>query len=1316
MGSIKRRRIAGTRTMVLALATLAFAVLAIVVIAGAGEAAANLKVVSSDIVPAASEPTQGTTTTVTVTIQNTGDANATGFYVKLTDVTASKVIGTLGTYNLSATSSMDVVFTWDLTGASAGKHTLRAIADSSGEVTESSEEDNSADKDVNVNKPPVANAGASTSEALSLVSIRFSASGSSDPDGTISTYLWYFGDGQVSTGFNVTHSYDDGAASPGMTYNVTLVVADNDGGVSSDTLTVRILNRAPDAIAEGATIETVTPYSLSGSGSKDDDGNVVRFRWTLHNGTVLWGSPVVVSYDDDGTYGATLTVWDDDGATDSTSIVFVVLNQAPVVDLKTNRTLIAAGDSIHFDATGSKDVDGTITNYTWIFGDKTTGKDETVDHTYADNGSYNVTLVLVDDDGAVSHDTVRVIVGNSPPVAVAHANTAYVLTYEDVEFNATTSSDVDDNIATYAWDYGDGNSAMGSVVTHNFTDDGTYVVTVTVTDTGGAFGTSQVTVVVGNRAPVAAFIDLEVMTGEPAELNGSMCTDRDGYIASYLWDLGEGLVYTTPNPTHSWEFPGVYNVLLKVWDDDGATNETTFNVTVMNRAPVAVMTASPLKTTLSVPVAFNGTGSYDPDGEITNWTWSFGDGVRGYGDEMEHIYNAYGTYLATLTVRDDMGGINTTTLLITVRNQPPVADLEVTPTIAMTGDLITFDGSNSSDPENQIAEYFWSFGDGESGTGPQVTHAYHDDGWYTVRLTVVDQDSTASFVEVLVKIVNRAPEAKGEATPTEVKTLEEVSFTGLASKDDDGSVLWYRWDFGDGSVAYGPDVAHVFLDDGEYTVTLTVTDDDGSEASTTLTVTVVNRAPFSVAGTNQTTRTGIPVRLDGRASSDLDGQVVHFDWDFGDESTASGPVVTHSFPSPGNYLVWLTVTDDDGATATGNMTVTVENVEPVARLTGNLRVLSGDPVELDATSSYDIDGNIVDQTWTMGDGKTMMGPLVSYVYDNVGTYIVTLTVEDELGLTASIEVTVEVLNRLPRALISVSDEVLPTGETLELVGTGSSDSDGSVTMYTWILGDGAVAYGARVNHIYDDDGIFMVVLTVTDNDGGTDSTSKFIQIENRQPLPAIDGADSTLTLMEMVFSSEGSMDPDGTLVGYFWDFGDGAGANGNEVNHTYTIGGIYNVQLTVMDDDGMTATINHSIEVLNRPPEAVAVVVLKSKVNDTIMFDATGSSDPDGLLYNWLWEYGDETNGEGREAYHRYTEVGSYNWKLIVIDDAGDTAEWNGTIHIDPIPDENDPNKPSTPEPQDEEGLLPGPGAVVAVATMAIAAMVLATRRRRSSE
>ena len=1300
------------------LAAVAAAVLALVLVAvpGAADAAADLTVGSSDIDPEVGRPTQGTSCVVNVTVQNDGDANATGFYVSLRDVTAAEDVGKVGPLDCARGGTVVASFDWDLAGASTGDHTLKAVADADGDVAEDDETNNEATRTVSVNAPPSAVAKVSATSALSYDSITFDGMGSTDPDGSVSGFIWYFGDGTVLAGANVSHAYTDGSPSPGKTFNVTLVVTDPDGGTDEASLTVRVLNRAPVASAKGMTVSTMTAFTLSGEASSDRDGNVASWSWTLlHNGTALSGASVRLSYPDDGAYGVRLTVTDDDGATSSITVTIIVANQAPIVDIKANRTIVARGDPIAFNGSASRDVDGKITSHTWIFGDGATVDGEVVVHSYADNGSYNVTLVAVDDDGAFAFKTLKVIVGNSAPIAIARANLTTVLTFVEVELNATSSFDPDTNIASYKWDFGDGASADGDVARHNWSDDGTYTVTLVVTDTAGVAGTGTVTVVVLNRPPTAAFIDLEVPTNATASFNGSMCDDPDGYIAEWRWDCGGGRVYTTANASTTWDRPGTYEVTLTVKDDDGATASSIFNVTVANRAPVAVATATPSEVTRASPITFDGSGSSDVDGAVVNWSWSFGDGARAHGARVEHTYASYGTYLVTLTVRDDRGAVNSTSVLVTVRNQPPTADINASVASALTGVEVSFDGSNSTDPENQIAEHIWSFGDGGSAKGAKVKHAYADDGWYVVRLTVVDQDGASASTELLVTIFNRPPGASASAQVSEALTGENFNLSSEGTSDPDGRPLWYAWDLGDGEVAYGPTATHAYADSGTYTITLTVTDDDGDEGTATVTVVALNRAPVVVAPPDINTVTGSMVRLDGRAATDADGRVVEWRWDFGDGTTGTGPMASHAYSSRGIYNVTLVVVDDDGATATAFAHVTVRNVAPVARVTGTLAVLSGEEVSLSGTESHDLDGTITEFRWVLGDGTTSLGPTVRHAYTAVGTYRVRLVVVDDGGLETSAEVEVQVLNRAPRARASATPAILLTSDTVSFDGRASSDADGSIVDWTWIFGDGSLAHGETVGHAYAADGVYMVVLTVLDDAGGADSTSVFVQVENRPPVPVAAGPAESLTLVAVDFTGSNSTDPDGTVERWFWDFGDGRTADGMVVGHAYDAPGPYTVRLTVIDDDSRTATTTVGITVANRPPEATATVVSSSYVNETVKFDCSASHDPDGLISKWMWVFGDGSSEEGREAFHEYLASGTYVWNMTVIDDRGTTGTVTGTITVmeqvvPPPPDDGDGDGDG-----DGGGLLPGMGSLAAALALlaAVAAARMAPRARR---
>jgi len=156
-------------------------------------------------------------------------------------------------------------------------------------------------------------------------------------------------------------------------------------------------------------------------------------------------------------------------------------------------------------------------------------------------------------------------------------------------------------------------------------------------------------------------------------------------------------------------------------------------------------------------------------------------------------------------------------------------------------------------------------------------------------------------------------------------------------------------------------------------------------------------------------------------------------------------------------------------------------------------------------------------------------------------------------------------------------------ETVAFGAGGSSDADGSIVSYAWDFGDGATASGAETEHAFARSGSYDVRLTVTDDDGATASALFALVVRNAEPVAAFAAPASLRHEAPAAFDAAGSADRDGTLTGYAWDFGDGASAAGEQVQHAYTWAGTYVVALTVTDDEGATATISRSVTVTDEP-------------------------------------------------------------------------------------------------------------------------------------
>lgn len=427
-------------------------------------------------------------------------------------------------------------------------------------------------------------------------------------------------------------------------------------------------------------------------------------------------------------------------------------------------------------------------------------------------------------------------------------------------------------------------------------------------------------------------------------------------------------------------------------------------------------------------------------------------------------------------------------------NQEPNASFSADLTSGKSFLEVSFEASNSSDPDGSIVSYGWDFGNGSTGSGKTTNHTFDNSGNYDVELTVTDAGGATDTTTKTISVTNQSPNASFSVNHT---SGEAVSFNASGSSDSDGSVASYEWNFDDGSTGSGEAISHTFDSAGEYTVELIVTDDQGATDSTTKSISVSpppNESPNASFSVSQTSgEAPLDVTFDASGSFDSDGNITNYQWDFDDGSTSSGVNVTHTFDSEGTYNLELTVTDNDGATDSTNKTLSVStptNNSPIASFTAT--PTSGEvplDVDFDPSGSSDPDGNIVSYNWDFGDGLTDdSGVAITHIYNEVGSYTAKLTVTDKDGATDSDTETIEVTtsgNESPTAKFSYdpSSGYPPLEVTFD--ATSSSDSDGSVVAYNWDFDDGTGSSGAIITHTYYDSGVYDVTLTVYDDDGAS---------------------------------------------------------------------------------------------------------------------------------------------------------------------------------------------------------------------------------------
>jgi PKD repeat protein len=404
------------------------------------------------------------------------------------------------------------------------------------------------------------------------------------------------------------------------------------------------------------------------SQSTDSDGRIEDYSWTFGDGESSDDNDPRHEYDANGSYQVTLTVTDDDGATNSTTqTVTVAENPPPNQSPNAAFTESCSGLTCSFNSAGSGDSDGTIT-YSWTFGDGSSSTEANPSHTYTAGGTYTVRLEVRDDDNATDDEAHQVTV-TAPPPPNQSPNAAFTESCSGLtcSFNSAGSGDSDGTI-TFSWTFGDGGTSTEANPSHTYASGATYTVTLQVTDDDNATDTEtrQVTVEAPNEPPQVGFSPPSCTAGEACQFTDGS-SDSDGTIASWDWNFRSGGSSTDQNPSPTFPDPGTVEVTLTVTDNDGATGSVTHSVSVAeppNQTPVAAI-GSITCTGMTCSFADDST---DPNGSetIAEWSWVFGDGESSNERNPVHAYSAPDQYDVELKVTDNGGLSGTDSERVTV--------------------------------------------------------------------------------------------------------------------------------------------------------------------------------------------------------------------------------------------------------------------------------------------------------------------------------------------------------------------------------------------------------------------------------------------------------------------------------------------------------------------------------------------------------------------------------------------------------------------------------------------------------------------------
>lgn len=757
--------------------------------------------------------------------------------------------------------------------------------------------------------------------------------------------------------------------------------------------------------AHPSTSDTIT---FTDASYDPDGGRILARSWDFGDGETSIRPNPRHSYDSPGSYLVSLEVTDDDLRTNVTTAIVDVANTPPEAAFEWHPEKPTDVEPVQF-VSNAEDSDGEVTEHAWDFGDGETATGPRPEHTFPDDGSYEVTLSATDDSGNTSEVTRVVSVRNVPPDPDFSWNPQEPLALEPVDFTSQ-AEDPDGSVENLTWTFGDGGTAYGETAVHHFDDDGTYEVTLAATDDDG--DTSEVTrdVTVENRPPEVGFdvLTSDPVTGEDVQFSED-AVDRDGRVSGYTWDFGDGNKSSAPEPTHAFGASGTYRVTLTVTDEEGATNSTSSFVEVANAPPVVDFVWTPEQPYDDTTVSFTDL-TVDPDGndELVSWFWTFGDGNASTDQNPANDFPDDGLYNVTLHVEDAADHNASLTQEVLVRNRPPtIDDVTTRPFQPNSRDTITM-SMEASDADGQVVTHEWELPNGTVLEG-RVVNTTFPEGDHTVLARAVDDDGAPAVQAETISVDPAPPLANFTTDPEAPAAGQETEFIDTSEPGDAPLDEWF-WNFDDGSGGQGEVVTHTFDDPGTYEVSLIVEDENGLRGSIEKTVSVTAPPAIDFDWEPRPTSSGATTYFNA-TGSDPDGAIVNWTWSFEDDpDPVYGQNVTHVFPDSGFYDVQLTATDDRGATTSLVQTVTVENRPPEADFSHSptYPMVNADVNFTD--ESQDPDGQVVTTIWTFGDGNQAVGENVTHRYNRSAIYDASVKAVDDEGRSGSHTEPVRVVN------------------------------------------------------------------------------------------------------------------------------------------------------------------------------------------------------------------------------------------------------------------------------------------------------------------
>ncbi|MEM7105431.1 MAG: PKD domain-containing protein [Bacteroidota bacterium] len=729
------------------------------------------------------------------------------------------------------------------------------------------------------------------------------------------------------------------------------------------------------------------------------------------------------------------------------------------------------------------------------------------------------------------------------------------------------------------------------------------------------------------------------------------------FIDSYEWefDIDGTIVFSDlENPTITFPDTGLYFATL-ILNNGNEDCTDTADIWINIFPPIEADYEFVYDTCSNGPIQFTDFSTTGATA-IVDWDWSFGDGNFSDDQNPSNQFMNPAIYEMALNVTDANGCEDFLTQSL---EWFPSPDINFTTNTNAGCEPLTVDFQNTSLPFNADYTLDWEFGDGNTFTGFNPTNIYDTAGIYTVIIHATSPSGCMVSDTFPNQITVYHLPAADFTYQYDSCEIAPVSFFDNSTFLD-GTITDWFWEFGDDSTSTDQNPSHQYLDAGTYNVTLTVTDEFNCEHTTAQSV---NWFPAPIIDINPSIINGcapLTVEFENNSYPIIGYTTV---WNLGDGSTSNAASPIHTYPDPGIYTVWVTITSPTNCVETDTFFNLIQvDTLPTANFT-----FAYDSCAIDVVSFFDGSvagsGDIAQWEWNFGDDSLSVEQNPQHQYADAGSYDVELIITNTFGCKDTINHTVD---WFPAPIIDIDPgDVRGCVPFMVEFENNSYPINGYTTI--WDLGDGSTSNAASPIHTYDNPGVYTVSVTITSptNCVETDTFFNLITVDTL-PTANFQFIYDTCVIAPITFQDQ-SIAGSGTIDTWDWTFGDGNFSNDQSPVYQYQQPGDYNVKLVVTNIFGCTDSITQSISWW--PSSDIDL----------------GSSDPRGCTphqvsftnsslpvtgYSILWDFGDGNTSDSFEPSHIYQFAGTYSVSFTTISPTGciGTDTLHNYIIADSIP------------------------------------------------